>query len=62
VDHNVELAGVQLHDIELHQLPLLEKSSFVWALMKRLPLGTLTAGMFWKVVGHEERMRRQLLP
>lgn len=33
VDHNAALAGEELEDIELHQLPLLEKSSFVRALV-----------------------------
>ncbi|GAB4817039.1 hypothetical protein N2152v2_004085 [Parachlorella kessleri] len=62
VDHNAALEGVELHDIELHQLPLLEKSSFIWGLVRRLPLGSLVAGVFWKAFGYEEKMREQLIP
>ena len=62
VDHNAALEGVELHDIELHQLPLLEKSSFIWALVRRLPLSSLVAGVFWKAFGYEEKMREQLIP
>ena len=35
VDHNAALEGEELDEIELHQLPLLEKSGFVRALVGR---------------------------
>eukprot|EP00887_Chlorella_sp_A99_P000979 scaffold5.g979.t1 len=62
VDHSAELHGVHLEDAELHHLSLLEKSRFIWALLRRLPYSTLVWAALYKLLGYEEQLRALVVP